>query len=229
MPLLLNIETSTRICSVALSDSGKILALKELGGEYTHAENLTLFIEEVVKEGGCQFESLDAVAVGKGPGSYTGLRIGVSVAKGLCYALNKPLIAIGTLEALFGACPKKQIPDILYCPMLDARRLEVYTALYDSLGTERVPVHAKILDESSFGEFLEKGKVVFFGDGAEKFKALTSHPNALFEDHVFPSATFIAQLAEKAWVKKQFEDVAYFEPYYLKDFMAGKKANAAGS
>ncbi len=227
MPLILNIETSTRICSVALSESGKIIGLKELGGEYTHAENLTLFIEEVMKQGGRRFKDLDAVAVGKGPGSYTGLRIGVSAAKGLCYATDKPLIAIATLKALFRACPQNFPADALYCPMLDARRMEVYTSVFDASGNELEPVQAKIVDENSFLEQLEKGKLVFFGDGADKCRAVISHSNALFVPEIFPSAACMAPLSEKAWSEKKFEDVAYFEPFYLKDFVAGKKANPA--
>jgi tRNA threonylcarbamoyladenosine biosynthesis protein TsaB len=222
MPRILNIETSTRICSVALSESGTILALKELGGEYTHAENLTLFIEDVIASAGVRLADLDAVAISKGPGSYTGLRIGVSVAKGLCYALDKPLIAIGTLPALFRACLKQPDADAVYCPMLDARRMEVYTAVYDSTGNVLEPVSAKIIDINSFAGFLEKGRVVFFGDGAAKCKSVLTHSNALFVDDIFPSAKHLAPLAEIAWSARQFEDVAYFEPFYLKDFMAGK-------
>jgi tRNA threonylcarbamoyladenosine biosynthesis protein TsaB len=236
MPLLLHLETSTRMCSAALSENGVLLALKEQGGEYTHAENLTLFIQDVFLQTGRKLQELDAVAVSKGPGSYTGLRIGVSTAKGLCYSLGIPLIAVGTLEGMLQGVfqnpsstvtadvQSSPLPTVsYYCPMLDARRLEVYCAVYDAAGKECEPVSAKIIDAGSFSDFLEKGKILFFGDGAEKCKTLITHPNALFEDNCTPSARYLIPLSETAFAKKQFEDVAYFEPYYLKDFYVGPK------
>jgi tRNA threonylcarbamoyladenosine biosynthesis protein TsaB len=228
MPLILNLETATRMCSVALSENGKLLALKELGGEYTHAENLTLFIEDVFAQSQRRLKDLDAISVSKGPGSYTGLRIGVSTAKGLCYSLGIPLMGVGTLDALLLAFdPSPAIPNgeeqaAVKCPMLDARRMEVYCALYDSEGTILEPVSAKIIDEQSFLDYLEKGKVTFFGDGAMKCRTLITHPNALFVDHIVPSAKYMIPLSEAAFEQKRFEDVAYFEPYYLKDFHTGK-------
>ncbi len=213
------------MCSVSIGKDGQLLALKELNGDYTHAENLTLFIEDVVKQAGIQLSDLDAIAVSKGPGSYTGLRIGVSTAKGLCYSLDKPLIAINTLEHLSLALSEGE--DSLLCPMIDARRMEVYCAVYDSNGNEIVPTAAEIIDENSFADLLKKGKLVFFGDGAAKCKeTFFSNSNAVFIDDIYPSAKNMIPLSEKAFNAKQLEDVAYFEPFYLKDFVAGKKKEA---
>lgn len=236
MALILNLETATTVCSVSLGKDGKLLALKEQNGDYSHAENLTLFIEDVLKQASIKISELDAIAVSKGPGSYTGLRIGVSTAKGLCYSLDKPLIAIDTLKHIALAISqnlKSQIsdPKSIFCPMLDARRMEVYCALFDtSLNCVRETA-AEIIDESSFKELLSPSEknnnpppVYFFGDGASKCKAaLSSNANAFFIDDVFPSAKNMIPLSEKAFFHKHFEDMAYFEPFYLKDFVAGKK------
>ena len=167
MSLILGIETSTKICSVAISNGDKLLAIKEEGGEYSHSEKLTVFIQDVLKESGKKIADIDVIAVSKGPGSYTGLRIGVSVAKGLCYSLNKPLVSVDTLQAMaLGASINGEYD--LYCPMIDARRMEVYTALYDINNKVVQPVSAKIIDESSFDENLKDNQIVFFGDGAHK-------------------------------------------------------------
>jgi len=225
LALILNIETATTMCSVSIGKDGKLVALKELNGDYTHAENLTLFIEAVVKQAGIQLSDLDAIAVSKGPGSYTGLRIGVSTAKGLCYSLDKPLIAINTLQHL--SLTLSEGEGILLCPMIDARRMEVYCAVYDSNGNEIVPTAAEIIDENSFADLLKKGKMVFFGDGAAKCKeTFASNSNAIFRDDIYPSAKNMIPLSEKAFNAKQLEGVAYFEPFYLKDFVAGKKKEA---
>jgi tRNA threonylcarbamoyladenosine biosynthesis protein TsaB len=225
LALILNIETATTMCSVSIGKDGKLVALKELNGDYTHAENLTLFIEAVVKQAGIQLADLDAIAISKGPGSYTGLRIGVSTAKGLCYSLDKPLIAINTLQHLSLALSEGE--DTLLCPMIDARRMEVYCAVYDSNGNEIIPTAAEIIDENSFADLLKKGKMVFFGDGAAKCKeTFSSNSNAVFRDNIYPSAKNMIPLSEKAFTDKQLEDVAYFEPFYLKDFVAGKKKEA---
>ena len=164
MSLILSLETSTKICSVAITDGDKLLALKEEGGAYSHSEKLTLFIQDIMAEANLKLEDMDAIAVSKGPGSYTGLRIGVSAAKGLCYALNKPLIAVDTLQAMALGMAENYQSD-LYCSMIDARRMEVYTALYNSDNSNVEPVSAKIIDESSFQEYLENQQVIFFGDG----------------------------------------------------------------
>jgi len=227
--LILNLETATTVCSVSLAKDGELLAFKEINGDYSHAENLTLFIEDVFKQAGLKLNTIDAVAVSKGPGSYTGLRIGVSTAKGLCYSLDKPLIAINTLEHISLSLSKtlnSQLSTLnsLFCPMLDARRMEVYCAIYDSQNKNVMPTAALIIDGNSFAEYLKENTVYFFGDGAAKCKqTLSGNKNAVFIDNILPSAKNMITLSEKAFNKKQFEDVAYFEPFYLKDFVAGKK------
>ena len=229
MALILNLETATTVCSVSLAKDGKLLSLKEINGDYSHAENLTVFIEDVLKQADININLLDAIAVSKGPGSYTGLRIGVSTAKGLCYSLDKPLIAINTLEQLSLSVlnnPKYQVQNSksLFCPMLDARRMEVYCALFDNNNKCVMPTAALIIDENSFADYLKETSVFFFGDGAAKCKsALSGNKNAFFIDDIFPSAQNMISLSETAFNNNQFEDVAYFEPFYLKDFVAGKK------
>ncbi|PCJ23338.1 MAG: tRNA (adenosine(37)-N6)-threonylcarbamoyltransferase complex dimerization subunit type 1 TsaB [Flavobacteriales bacterium] len=220
MSIILGLETSTKICSVAVSDGDKLLALREEGGEYSHSEKLTVFIQSTLKEARLKLPDIDAVAVSKGPGSYTGLRIGVSVAKGLCYALNKPLIAVDTLQAM--ALGMSKAEDLgLYCAMIDARRMEVYTAIYDLNNNMIEEVSAKIIDKDSFENYLKENKVVFFGDGSDKCKeVLNGNTNATFSDKGLPSAQYINQIALEKFNCQNFEDVAYFEPYYLKDFIA---------
>lgn len=222
MSIILGIETSTKVCSIAISKNNQLLAMEEVGGAYTHAENVNPFIEKVVKKAGINFSDIDAIAVSKGPGSYTGLRIGVSSAKGLCYALNKPLIAIDTLQAMALRMTKQSTnKNLLFCPMIDARRMEVYTAIYDANNELIEPISAKIIDENSFDEVLTSHKVMFFGDGASKCKAvLEGNSNALFDDDTLPSAIEINELASKKLNNNELEDVAYFEPFYLKDFIA---------
>lgn len=223
MALILAFETSTRMCSVALLRDGAVIGSRELNDGYSHAEKLTVFAQEVVAEAGHQFSELDAVAVSAGPGSYTGLRIGAATAKGLCFGSNMKLIAIGTLEALCYQSALPTIPNAWKCPMIDARRMEVYTALFDEHGAEQVPTAAEIIDSSSFSELLEERPVLFFGDGADKCEeTLGEHANAHFVKDVFPSALTFGVLAERKFAAGQFEDVAYFEPFYLKDFVAGK-------
>ena len=218
MSIILGIETSTKICSVAVTDGNKLLALKEEGGDYSHSEKLTIFIQEVLKEANLELVDVDAIAVSKGPGSYTGLRIGVSVAKGLCYALDKPLIVIDTLQAM---ARNPSLKSTLYCSMIDARRMEVFTAIYDGGNNMVEPISAKIIDENSFSEVLNDNEIVFFGDGAAKCKeVLSGNSNAIFSEEGLPSAQYVNQLALKKFEKQEFEDVAYFEPYYLKDFVA---------
>jgi tRNA threonylcarbamoyladenosine biosynthesis protein TsaB len=229
LALILNIETATTVCSVSLAKDGQLLALKELNSGYTHAENLTLFIEDVMSQANEKLTNIDAVAVSKGPGSYTGLRIGVSSAKGLCYALDKPLIAINTLRHLSLQVSSNQQSTInnqqsLFCPMIDARRMEVYCALFDSDNNEVRATSAEIIDEHFLSDLIEANTIYFFGDGAAKCKPLLSkHSNAVFIDTVVPSAKDMIALSEDYYSKKQFEDLAYFEPFYLKDFVAGKK------
>jgi tRNA threonylcarbamoyladenosine biosynthesis protein TsaB len=221
---ILNIETSTQVCSVALAVDGEVVAIKESNTKNSHAEQITLFCESVVNEAGIAFPDLDAVAVSKGPGSYTGLRIGVSTAKGYCFAIDKPLISVGTLKAMAaGMIDVESNPKVfLYCPMIDARRMEVYAAFFDGELKEIKPTEAVIVDEHSFSELLSSHKIVFAGDGAPKCREVLSHQqNAVFINGFNPSAAFMAKLSEQKFKQQDFEDVAYFEPFYLKDFVAG--------
>ncbi len=229
MSVILQIETATTSCSVALAIDGKVVAFKQINERNIHAEVITLFIDELVASANLTYDNLDAIAVSSGPGSYTGLRIGVSTAKGLCFALDKPLIAIETLEAMaYGIIHSDDFTvdeGALLCPMIDARRMEVYCALFDAHGQKVRSTSADIIDEQSFAEELNKHKVIFFGDGADKCEAaLGTNLNAQFLPGFVNSATFLSQKAAEKFDKKEFEDVAYFEPYYLKDFIAGKKA-----
>ncbi|HRW63785.1 MAG TPA: tRNA (adenosine(37)-N6)-threonylcarbamoyltransferase complex dimerization subunit type 1 TsaB [Bacteroidales bacterium] len=227
MALILNIETSTQVCSVCLSDGGKVIAMRESNDDKSHARLLNLFIEEILKENKLNFGQLDAVAVSKGPGSYTGLRIGVSTAKGLCYAKNIPLIAVHTLESMaYGVIhykyskSKASDSDIVFVPMIDARRMEVYSAFFNIKGEMIREVEAEIIDENSYQDILKDKKMVFFGDGSDKIKDVLKNPNAMFIENVNPSSEYMSALSESAFNKKQFEDIAYFEPFYLKDFIA---------
>ncbi len=226
MSLLLQIETATTACSVALTRDGQVIAVRELNERNIHAEVITVFIEEVFQTAGLTYADLDAIAVSSGPGSYTGLRIGVSTAKGLCYALDKPLIAVETLQAMAdGMIAHAPVQNLWLCPMIDARRMEVYTALFDAQGDRVEPTSAQIIDEHSFTEVLERQKILFFGDGAAKCReVLGKHSNALFDTNLINSATFLTRRALQKLEAKEFEDVAYYEPFYFKDFIAGKKA-----
>jgi tRNA threonylcarbamoyladenosine biosynthesis protein TsaB len=227
---ILHIETATQVCSVALSVNGTISQIRESREKNSHSATITVFIEEVMSSAGIPFTALDAIAVSMGPGSYTGLRIGVSTAKGICYALDKPLIAISTLQSMVAGAKKgmesrnfgtSSLP-ILLCPMIDARRMEVYNALYHpDLGIAR-NIRAEIINESSFAAEMEQHQVWFFGDGADKCKALLgNHPHAHFIDDFQLSASYMVALAEEKFKRQEFEDVVYFEPYYLKDFIPG--------
>ncbi|MDB4402096.1 tRNA (adenosine(37)-N6)-threonylcarbamoyltransferase complex dimerization subunit type 1 TsaB [Algibacter sp.] len=220
MAFILNIETATTNCSVSLSKEGKTIVLKEDNDKsYSHAERLHVYIDEVLKEANINSNKLDAISVSKGPGSYTGLRIGVSAAKGLCFALDKPLISIPTLDAL---AHQVKMDDGIIVSMLDARRMEVYSAIYDSNYNEIRETQAQILDETSFNDYLEQGKVYFIGNGVEKTKTLINHTNAIFIEDKLPSANNMSLLADTKYKKNDTEDIAYFEPYYLKDFVALK-------
>ena len=220
MAYILNLETATTNCSVSLSKDGKTIVLKEDNDKsYSHAERLHVYIDDVLKEAKINSSDLDAISVSKGPGSYTGLRIGVSAAKGLCFALDKPLISIPTLSAL---AHQVIIEDGVIVSMLDARRMEVYSAIYDSNYKEIRETQAQILDETSFSDYLERGKVYFIGNGVEKTKTLINHPNAVYIENKLPSANDMSLLAYTKYKKNDTEDVAYFEPYYLKDFVALK-------
>lgn len=226
MALILNIESSTEVCSVSLAQNGEILeTIENLTGQ-NHSMLLTVFIEEIFRKLNIPMSSLDAVAVSGGPGSYTGLRIGVASAKGICYALNKPLIAITSLASMAHhvATNSQQykLPEdnLLFCPMIDARRMEVYTAIFDRDVKMVRDINADIIDADSFKTFFAGNKIVFFGNGADKCKSTITHPNAVFLDGIKTSASFMAELSEEAFTKKEFQDVAYYEPFYLKDFVA---------
>jgi len=220
MSTILQIETATPVCSVAISVDGETVVLKEEKAPNIHASNLTLFIDEAMKTAGIAYADLDAIAVSKGPGSYTGLRIGVSTAKGLCFALDKPLIAINTLKMMAnGYLLQHSHFGGLVCPMIDARRMEVFTAIFDHQLNEVAHTHAKIVDDKSFVLELQNNYVSFIGDGAEKCKVVIDDPNAHFHLENYNSAAFMSSLAYAAYQANEFEDVAYFEPFYLKDFV----------
>ena len=225
MSCILHVETSTKVCSVAVTEDGAVLFEKtDLNGP-SHAVQLGVFVDEALSYIDNHGIPFDAVAVSCGPGSYTGLRIGVSMAKGICYGRELKLIAIPTLEVL--CVPVllyyEELPeDALLCPMIDARRMEVYAAIYDrALRTVR-PIGADIVDENSYLEYLEQHPVYFFGDGASKCREKITHPNAHFLPDIVPLAKYMGPLAEKAVANGRYEDVAYFEPFYLKEFVASK-------
>ncbi len=229
MARILLIESATAVCSVALAECGEIVAGKASNAGNDHAANLTIFIKDIFEGRGLNFSDLDAIAVSMGPGSYTGLRIGVSVAKGLCYAADKPLISVSTLEAMVsGYVLRYQMTGIihtndLFCPMIDARRMEVYNAIYNSSGENIRNIQAEIIDNESFNDILSDNRIHFFGSGAPKTAAFLSHkPTAVFAPEFEPSASHMIQIARQKFSDKNFEDVAYFEPYYLKDFIAAK-------
>lgn len=216
MSFILNIETATKNCSVAIAKDGETIICKEIAEEgYSHAEKLHVFIEEIIAESGISVHDLVAVAVSQGPGSYTGLRIGVSAAKGLCFALNIPLIAVDTLQTL---ASQAKISEGKIIPMLDARRMEVYSAIFSAeLKTERA-ILAEVIDENSFKDFTEK--LYFVGDCTEKCKTVLTKENFVFlEDIKYPSAAVMSKISYDKYQKSDTVDVAYFEPYYLKDFM----------
>ena len=225
MKILLFIETSTKNCSVALFDNGNLLQLKENNSEkYMHAEKLTIFIEDVIKKTKISFKEISGVILSKGPGSYTGLRIGTSTAKGLCYSLDIPLISVSTLRAMaFSMSSKHNFK--FYCPMIDARRMEVFSSIYDQKNNQVREIRADIVDQYTYSQFL-KTKVLFFGDGALKCKSIINSSNAYFLDGIFPSAKNIGLLGFDKFLNNDFEDVAYFEPYYLKDFVASIQKKA---
>lgn len=222
MAWILHIETSAKNCSVALSRDGNLLFDKVDTAGSSHSVQLGLFVDEALKVVEGEGQSLDAVAVSSGPGSYTGLRIGVSLAKGVCYALGIPLISIPTLDLLADEVIRtRSLPeDARICPLVDARRMEVYTAVYDAKGAVLQPVSAVIVDETTFAEELKSHRIWFVGDGAEKCRAIIGSENAEFDGQTVPLASSMLALAEKRYLEQQFEDVAYFEPFYLKDFVA---------
>lgn len=216
MVYILNIETATKNCSVSIAENGKTISLRELATEgYSHAEKLHVFIAEVLAEAQIEYKQLAAIAVGSGPGSYTGLRIGVSAAKGLCYALDLPLIAIESLTILV---QKLEIPKGLIIPMLDARRMEVYCSVFDKSLNTIEKTSAKIIEETSFNEL--EGEIYVVGDCQDKIRTVLTHSRFHFLEEIkFPSASEMSDLSYQKFKAQQFEDVSYFEPFYLKDFL----------
>jgi tRNA threonylcarbamoyladenosine biosynthesis protein TsaB len=228
MAVILGIETATSICSAALVKDGEVLAIRESVGSREHSAELTGYIEDVFMDARLTYAQVDAIAVSMGPGSYTGLRIGVSTAKGLCYALDKPFIAIDTLKSLawmaMQECKKigKITQNIVLCPMLDARRMEVYTAMFDRELQLIEAVNAHIVSEDSFNKY-EGKEILYFGEGASKCTSVfASKSNLSFIDGISLSAEAICMLAQTEFENSNFADVAYCEPFYLKDFIAGK-------
>ena len=219
MPIILNIETATKNCSVAIAKDGKTIVCKELATEnFSHAEKLHVFIEQILAESNVQFSELNAIAVSQGPGSYTGLRIGVSSAKGFSYALNIPLIAVDTLQLL---AKQISIANGIILPMIDARRMEVFSAMYDSNYNQIRATQAEIIDESSYKEISETIHLV--GDGIGKFtNTLTDEKFVFHNKVVYPSAKEMSALSFEKFQNSDFVDVAYFEPFYLKDFLLVK-------
>ena len=222
--MILCIETATGVCSAALCDDISVISVAEAPAGMSHAAQLTVLIQRLLDETGTKAGELEAVAVSKGPGSYTGLRIGVSTAKGIAYGAGIPLLGISTLNAMCSGYltshPEESSSEVFLCPMIDARRMEVYNALYCTDGTVVRDTAADIIDETSFRDILEEKKIIFFGNGAEKCKSAITHPNAIFVDGFALSASYLHILSVNALRNKQFEDVAYFEPYYLKEFIA---------
>ncbi len=218
--MILSIETATPVCSVALHQEGKLIASYELHTEKSHSEELTLLIQEICKQSKCQLSEVSAIAISKGPGSYTGLRIGVATAKGLCYALQKPLVAINTLEAMIEQVIPFYSPNTLFCPMIDARRMEVYCLVANTQRELLMPTSAIIVENETFANYLSRDKVIFFGNGAEKCKKVISHPNAIFLENIYPLAKSMGEMAWKKYQKGEFENLFYFEPYYLKEFVS---------
>lgn len=223
--IILSIETATPVCSVALHIQGNLVASYELHTERSHSDQLTSIIEQVCKQSNILLSDVSAVALSKGPGSYTGLRIGVATAKGLCFALDKPLIAINTLEAMVWQINSFFDKDTLFCPMIDARRMEVYCLVADAYGKILEETQAKIIDNQSFDNILSQKKVVFFGNGAMKCRTVIQHENAIFIEGLYPVAKTVGLLASKRYTQKAFEDLIYFEPFYLKDFVGKKVAD----
>ncbi len=218
MAHILSIETATNVCSVALHDDGELLGHQELFVDKSHSGLLTLLIDQLVNHCGLSLKQLAAIAISEGPGSYTGLRIGTSTAKGLCYSLEIPMISVSTLEAMLWSVLPFSDKASLLCPMIDARRMEVYCLLADAKGRVINPTRAEVIDEESFMEVLEHQEIIFFGNGALKCQQVITHSNATFIDHITPNAKNIGTIASDKYLNKEFVDVAYFEPFYLKDF-----------
>ena len=222
MSLILSIETSTSVCSVALHQEGRLVATSEVHRDQSHASKLAPLIDEVLKMSGHLPGDLQAVAISSGPGSYTGLRIGTSTAKGLCYSLNIPLIAVDTLSLMAAQVNSVNLNNAMLCPMIDARRMEVYCTIVDAELQVLHPVEAKVIDGNSFLDFLDQGQLIFYGNGASKCRPVIQHKNALFLENVFPSASMLGILAFEKLRNGDIVDLVSFEPFYLKEFQVKK-------
>jgi tRNA threonylcarbamoyladenosine biosynthesis protein TsaB len=224
MHYILNIETATTVCSVSISQDGNILGYKEIDNGFTHSENLHLFINELLIDFNISIKQLSAIAISKGPGSYTGLRIGVSAAKGLAYALNIPLISVDTLKIMAYQVSQLRTEFDFFCPMIDARRMEVYTCVYDAQLNSQILTQALIIDSLSIKTFDSFSSICFFGDGMLKCKEVISLlQNAVCIDNIKPSSQYMCALSYEKFLKQAFEYIAYFEPFYLKDFLITSK------
>ncbi len=228
MAYILSFETSTQVCSVALHQEGILISSSEIHTSHSHSEKLTLLAQQILENAQIELAQIEAIAISKGPGSYTGLRIGVSTAKGLCFALQKPLISVSTLQTMAWEVRNLVFDDtILICPMIDARRMEVYCAIFDIHFKEILPISAQIITENSFEDLLKQHQIIFVGDGAKKCQNILSfQSNALFSrtQTIYPHAKNMGEIAFQKFKSQNFEDVAYFEPFYLKEFV-GKKVN----
>lgn len=224
MSLILSLETSAKVCSVAIHDQGKLVTTKEIHIEQSHASKLAVLMDEVIRESKIGLSQLSAVAVSSGPGSYTGLRIGTSTGKGLCFALDIPLISIGSLELLAYQMSRQNSSNAYLCPMIDARRMEVYCEVFDSSLKVVQSIEAKVIEPSSFADLLEQNEIIFFGDGSDKCKDQIMHPNAKFMSGIYAAASEMGQPVYQKYQKQQVEDLTNFEPHYLKEFMIKKPA-----
>ncbi len=219
MERIILIETSTGLCSTAIAEEGRIVCYRESAANRAHASLTAVFIDEMLRERGCTLKECSAVCISEGPGSYTGLRVGVSTAKGLCFGADIPLLSVGTLEVLVNQALQTHTHLEYIVPMIDARRMEVYTAVFDGKGTQLTPTEAKVIDSGSFSDILGQGQVLFIGDGAGKCEGTITHPNAHFLQ-TCPKASAMLEPAVRELQEKRFKDVAYLEPFYLKDFVA---------
>jgi tRNA threonylcarbamoyladenosine biosynthesis protein TsaB len=230
--MIICLETATNLCSVALCDNERLVSLRESHDTRSHASLITVFIDEILKEQGLKVSDLKAIAVSRGPGSYTGLRIGVSVAKGIAYALSIPLIGIDTTLSMFmgikgkGVLKTENTENLLFCPMLDARRMEVYCAIYDNSGRSIKKISAEIITEESFMDVPESKKIIFFGNGADKCREIIKRNNSSFLPGFTVSAAHMLIPAYQALIDLDFQNIAYFEPFYLKDFITSKPKNS---
>lgn len=222
MAFILSLETSTAVCSVAVHEEERLLATLEIHREQSHASKLAVLVDEVFALAGVKVDQVNAVVISSGPGSYTGLRIGTSTAKGICYSVGIPLIAVGTLDLLAAQVKRINTMRAYLCPMIDARRMEVYCQLIDADGRTVEPVQAKVIEANSFEEYLNNAPIIFFGNGAAKCRPMIQHSNAVFVDDVYPSAETLGKIGFGKYQRNQVEDLIHFEPYYLKEFMIKK-------